>query len=437
MGTDPALTGLSQANLSLINLSIALAGIFLCLLGIFQVRMIFRSNPRVSRYFTLFFASLLVFAMSNMVGQLFRGLPGAASRVILIVSNYLEMTVSCLLTYIAARYYLSLMDPDKNRKALRISFAGMFLAHVLLVTVSQFSGFLYVIDESNVYHRSAGYPLAYLMPAAIMLLNAVLLSREHGRLSRKERFAFWVFILFPITAMIIQLFIYGVYIVVFASILTGLFLYMFIISDQEEKLEQQTKELSDLKMNILTEQIQPHFIYNTMNTAYLLTQKDPEQARTLIRDFMTYLKMNISALSASEPVSFTDELYCTKAYADILVGRFSGRFSVEYDLDFMDFELPPLSLQPIVENAIKHGVLMSDKPNRSILIRSRKEGDSAVVSVIDNGPGFDVRSAPSGESTHIGMGNVRERLQYMCRGSLEVSSIPGEGTTVTIRLPLE
>ena len=437
MGTDLALTGLSQANLSLINLSITLAGVFLCLLGIFQVRMIFRSDPRVSRYFTLFFAFLLVLALSNMTGQLLRGVPGGAARGILIVSNYLEMTVSCLLTYIAARYYLSLLDPDKKRKALRITFAGMFLVHVLLVTVSQFTGLLYVIDESNVYHRSAGYPLAYLMPAAILLLNAVLLRRERSRLSRKERFAFWVFVIFPIAAMIIQLFIYGIYIIVFASILTGLFLYMFIISDQEEKLEQQTKELSDLKMNILTEQIQPHFIYNTMNTAYLLTQKDPEQARTLIRDFMTYLKMNIGALSAPEPVSFTDELYCTKAYADILVNRFNGRFSVEYDIDFMDFELPPLSLQPIVENAIKHGVLMSDKPNRSILIRSRKEGDSAVVSVIDNGPGFDVRSAPSGESTHIGMGNVRERLQYMCKGSLEVSSIPGEGTTVTIRLPLE
>ena len=437
MATAQTLTGLSQANLSLVNLSITLAGVFLCLLGIFQVRMIFRSNPRVSRYFTLFFAFLLVFALSNMIGQLLRGVPGGTARAILTVSNFLELTTSCLLTYIAARYYLSLLDPDKKRKALRITFAAMFLTHVLLVTVSQFTGLLYIIDESNVYHRTAGYPLAYIMPVSILVLNAVLLRREHGRLSRKERFAFWIFVLFPITAMIIQLFIYGIYIVVFASILTGLFLYMFIISDQEEKLEQQTKELNNLKMTILTQQIQPHFIYNTMNTAYLLTQRDPEQARTLIRDFMTYLKMNIGALSASEPVSFTEELNCTKAYADILIGRFNGRFSVEYDIDFMDFELPPLTIQPIVENAIKHGVLASDKPNRSILIRSRKEEDNAIVYVSDNGPGFDVKSAPSGESTHIGLENVRERLQYMCRGTLLVTSTPGEGTTVTISVPLE
>ena len=430
------LTDLSPADLSILNLSITLAGIFLCLLGIFQVRMIFRSDPRVSRYFTLFFAFLLVFALSNMTGQLFRGVPGRTARGILTVSNFLEMTVSCLLTYIAARYYLSLLDPDKKRKKLRIAFAVMFAVHVILVTVSQFTGLLYVIDGNNVYHRSAGYPLAYLMPAAILLLNAVLLRRERARLSRKERFAFWLFVLFPIIAMVIQLFIYGIYIIVFASILTGLFLYMFIISDQEEKLEQQTKELSDLKMNILTEQIQPHFIYNTMNTAYLLTQRDPEQARTLIRDFMTYLKMNIGALSASEPVSFTEELRCTKAYADILINRFNGRFTVEYDVDFMDFELPPLTLQPIVENAIKHGVLASDKPNRSILIRSRQEGSNAIVYVSDNGPGFDVKSAPSGESTHIGLGNVRERLQYMCKGTLLVTSAPGEGTTVTVSVPL-
>ena len=437
METELILTGISPDNLALINLSITLAGIFLCLLGILQVRLIYRSDPRIFRYFTLFFVSLLVFALSNLTGQLLRGVPGGIARTVLYVSNFLELTVSCLLTFIAARYYLSLLDPDRKRMPLRIAFTVMFLAHLVLVTVSQFTGLLYVIDENNLYRRAAGYPLAYLMPGAILLLNAFLLIKEHSRLSRKERVAFWLFVTIPVLAMILQLFIYGIYIIVFASILTGLFLFIFIISDQEEKLEQQTRELSDLKMTILTQQMQPHFIYNTMNTAYLLSQNDPEQARTLIRDFMTYLKSNIGALSVAEPVPFSEELRCTKAYADILIRRFGGRFSVEYDVTFMDFELPPMTLQPMVENAIKHGVLMSDKPGRSILIRSSLEGASAVITVSDNGPGFDVKAAPSGESTHIGLENVRERLHYMSRGTLLVDSAPGEGTTVTIIIPVD
>ena len=286
-------------TLSLLNLSITLAGIFLCLIGIFQVRMIFRSDPRINRYFTIFFAALLVFALSNMTGQLLRGAPGSAARAILIVSNYLEMTISSLLTYIAARYFLSVMDPDKEKRKMRIILAAMFGAQMVLILLSQFTGLFYIIDAVNLYRRTEGYPFSYIIPGAILLLCAVLLYREHSKLSRKEHIAFVLFVAIPLIAMILQLFIYGIYIIVFASVLTGLLLYVFIISDQEEKLEQQTRELSELKTTILTQQIQPHFIYNTMNTAFLLSQKDPEQARRLIRDFTIYLKSNIGAGSSS------------------------------------------------------------------------------------------------------------------------------------------
>ena len=110
---------------------------------------------------------------------------------------------------------------------------------------------------------------------------------------------------------------------------------------------------------------------------------------------------------------------------------------MEYDIPFTDFSLPALTLQPIVENAIKHGVLQSDKPGRRILISTMQDLDSAIVIGDDNGPGFDIGSAPTGESTHIGLGNVSERLQLMSGGTLLVDSVPGAGTTVTIRVPKE
>ena len=108
---------------------------------------------------------------------------------------------------------------------------------------------------------------------------------------------------------------------------------------------------------------------------------------------------------------------------------------MEYELGCQDFFLPALSLQPIVENAVKHGVLQSDEPDRSIRIRSEEKPDCFELTVSDDGPGFDKAAAPSGESTHIGLENVRERLHQLCGGELFLSSVPGEGTTVLIRIP--
>ena len=422
-------------TVTLINLSVTFAGIFLCLLGFFQVRMIPQTDRQTDRYFQLFYEVLLVFSLSNLIGQIFRGQPGQLVRGVLVLSNFLELTLSCLAAYIASRFFLSVLDPEKKKKKLWNIFLLFLCLHVLLIFVSQFTGLIYTINEANVYHRSPAYPLAYLMPAAIMLLCVFLLIHYQKQLSQAALITFWLLLLIPAAAMIVQLFLYGIYIVLFSVIFTALVLYFYIIADQAERSERQRKELEELKVSILTQQIQPHFIYNTMNTAYLLTTKDPEQARDLIRDFTAYLKSNIGALSTPKAIPFSRELEATRSYLSILLKRFPGRFRVDYELTVTDFQLPALSLQPIVENAVKYGVLQSDLPDRLICIRSEEVPDGFALTVSDNGPGFDQTAAPSGESTHIGLGNVRERLQYICGGTLEVHSVPGTGTTVTIRVP--
>ncbi len=423
------------ANLALINLSITMAGIFLCFLGIFQVKMIPQADLRTNRYFRLFFLSLLFFAFFNLMGQLLRGQGGRFVRIMLYFSNYMELTLSCLVAYIASRFFLSHIDPDKKRPWLWRLQLAMLILHVLLMTVSVFTNFTFTITEGNFYQRTAGYPLTYLMPGAILLLSAVLLIRSTRQLSQRELIAFWLFLLIPTAAMVVQLFLYGVSIVLFSLIFVSLVLYIYAISAQSEAMEAQAKELSELKVSILTEQIQPHFIYNTMNTAYLLSAHDPEQARSLIRDFVTYLKSNITALSSPVPHPFPEELKSTQAYVGILLTRYRGRFSVEYEPLCTDFSLPPLTLQPLVENAIKHGVLQSDEPDRLIRIRSQETETGFEISVEDNGPGFDPHTAPSGESTHIGLENVRERIRQMCGGDLFVETEIGKGTRAVIRIP--
>lgn len=422
-------------DITVLNVSITLAGIFLCLLGMAQIRLTYRSGQLTSRYFLLFFCFLLVFALSNLTGLLLRGQAGSFVRGILLVSNYLELSFSCVLAYMAPRYYLSVLDPQKQKKALRIAFASLLGIHLLLVLISQFTGLLYVIDENNVYRRSSGFPLALLMPFSILLLSAFLLTHEKEKISRRGRVSFWLFLIVPGIAMTLQLFFYGINLVVLASVLVAIFIYMMIFSDQAEQAEAQTRELNELKVTILTQQIQPHFIYNTMNTAYLLSENHPEQARTLIQDFMTYLKSNISTLSSTRPIPFEEELATTRAFGNILLTRYRNRFTVEYDLACTDFLLPALTIQPLVENAIKHGVLQSSEPDRKVIVRSAEQDSFWEVSVEDNGPGLDKKAVPRGEGTHIGLENVRERLQHISGGTLSIESEAGKGTKIIIRIP--
>ena len=118
------------------------------------------------------------------------------------------------------------------------------------------------------------------------------------------------------------------------------------------------------------------------------------------------------------------------------MNRYPGLFTVKYDIPgHTDFLVPALSLQPLVENSVKHSILVSDRDDKKLILRVQDMEDRYEVSVIDNGPGVDTTAAPSGDSTHIGLDNVRERLQILCGGQLIIDSKPGEGTCARIILP--
>ena len=208
---------------------------------------------------------------------------------------------------------------------------------------------------------------------------------------------------------------------------------------RERLLREQEQLLRDAKVAAMVRQIQPHFIYNTLTSIYVLCDEDPELAKQVIQDFTAYLQANFTALSANAPVPFSQELKHTKAYVGVEAIRFGDKLTVAYDAAFAAFRLPPLTLQPLVENAIKHGVGAGKGPTH-ILIRSYAEQGDAVVEIRDDGPGLHT---PTADQTQIGLQNVRERLELMSHGSLTVRSPADDkpqddarpGVVVTIRIP--
>lgn len=201
---------------------------------------------------------------------------------------------------------------------------------------------------------------------------------------------------------------------------------------REQLLRLREEELRGAKVRVMINQIQPHFIYNTLVSVYVLCEDDPRRAMEVVKNFTAFLQANFTAITAQELIAFPEELEHTRAYLGVEQVLLEDRLQVEYDTPFTAFRLPPMTLQPVVENAVKYGVKGRKEPGR-ITIRSFSAEDAAVVTVEDDGPGFDPDTLDG--SGHVGLQNVRERLRMMCGGTLDIRSAPGLGTTVSIRIP--
>ena len=193
-------------------------------------------------------------------------------------------------------------------------------------------------------------------------------------------------------------------------------------------------ELKESRISIMLSQIQPHFIYNTLGTIERMCLKDPQKANELVRNFSLYLRGNFSELDSVTPIRFAQELKHVEYYANIEKVRFPD-MNIEYEIEATEFVLPALSVQPLVENAIKHG-LMRLETGGTVVIRSYETLTHFCVEVKDDGAGFDP-TLPIDEKKHVGLRNIRGRLKAMVDGDLILESQPGVGTKAVIMIPKE
>ena len=193
--------------------------------------------------------------------------------------------------------------------------------------------------------------------------------------------------------------------------------------------------MAQQRIKIMVSQIQPHFLFNTIATFRALCKRDPDKAAEVAENFGQYLRQNLDSLETEELIPVEKELEHTRVYADIEMVRFEN-VRVEYDVRDCDFSVPPLTVQPMVENAIRHGVRAREKGVVQVSTRLSDVGHEIVIR--DNGIGFDPdHLEATGDGAHIGISNVRERVEKLCGGTLTIESEPDKGTTIIIRIPKE
>ena len=200
-------------------------------------------------------------------------------------------------------------------------------------------------------------------------------------------------------------------------------------------------ELEKSKTAIMLSQIQPHFLYNALNTIQYLCETNPKVAAKTINHFARYLRGNMDSLTQDVPIPLQRDLEHLDNYLAIEKLRFP-QVNIVFDIDDLDFSVPALTLQPLVENAIRHGLNHKDDGG-TVTISSWEEPDAHCISVVDTGVGFDASKFETQETeedalrSHVGLRNTSNRLAWMCGGRLEVSSVLNEGTAVTLRIPKE
>ena len=381
------------------------------------------------RFFIAFFTFLLLYGGVALVEVFLEGRPGIGFA--LRILYYIDALFSSILIPMLTAYLLHCCGESLRGSRLFRFEAALWIGFFILLNTTPFTTWVYSISPEDQLCRGPLYPLllGFLFVMALIALTGVI--RRRKRLAGKYYFAFLVSLVPMAAAMFLHFFISAFALFDLGIAFCAFSMYILILSEQIEQNMRQQQEIAWQRANVMILQMRPHFIYNTLMSIYSLCNQDPKKARQVTMDFTTYLQKNFNAIASENLITFAAELEHTRAYLAVEQARYEEMLFVEYDTPFTHFRLPPLTLQPIVENAVKHGINPYSGPLR-ISIRTRRTDAGTEIIVEDTGPGFD----PSDESKpHAALKNIQQRLEMMCRGKMTITPRDGGGTKVTVTIP--
>ena len=383
---------------------------------------------RGSRGTSMSFMALLVSVIATLVSDLLSwvGEGNIELSTLTTVSN----TAAVCFSYVAIicfMLYLRETINSKNRllSALVWLFGALCAIMMVFLIANAFNEYAFYVNETGHYVRVENIMMSIIyLQFPILSFIAIVLALIFTKTSDKMiKPTFFMYIVFPVVGVLLDYFIHGLSLTYIGLVLSVLIIYANIYSQKQKMIEKQ-------KNALMLSQINPHFVYNTLSTIASMCDISPKQAKYLTIDFSQYLRRNIGSLTSEDLIPFEAEMEHVACYLKIEKARFRERLNVIYATQSKDFCVPPLTVQPLVENAIKHGITKKASGG-TVKISTFEEEGSYVIEIIDDGVGFDTESA----DVHVGLENVKARVADMCRGTVTVKSTPNVGTRVTIKIP--
>ncbi len=436
-----------MTTVQLINLMIQIWGITM----LFTILLCMFFPDRKKRKSDIYYIAILSIYMGvlicEVISLLLRGRPGNGVRIGVTCSNFMFFFLSNVFSLMFLFYeneYLKL----KAHKGIPYTWLRaaelMLVMATLLLFENIFYPFMYRINGNNEYERMDLYFIVHIYYYIIMLIGIYYLFKCRKELKTWE---FTSFLMFVIAPFITEMFAIKIYGIVYSEIaITSVLVCIYVILQAEygKRQEEIEREVLENQLEVMMSQIGPHFVFNALNSIEYLCNIESPDAPKAIEHFQNYLKVILGSISENQKVSFLQELDHVNNYLYIEKLRFPD-IQVDYELTCTDFMLPPLTLQPIVENSIKHG-LRRRKNGGHVMIQTKKLGDTFYVIVEDDGVGFDteqldrqwnVIGRDESDRSHVGLQNVKSRLELVCGGTCRMESTPGVGTTVTLAIPQE
>ncbi|MBQ6979199.1 MAG: histidine kinase [Clostridia bacterium] len=340
---------------------------------------------------------------------------------------YIMNNIEALLLFRYVREYVCW--EQKKRRVLSLFNLCIFTLFVILDVINIFTG-IFFTAKGGAYVRSNTMILSQGYQFVIFLIVFIVIIADK-KLNAREKTAFGLYCFLPLVAIILQNIFKG-YAIAYVSIIIAIeMLFLFLSVQRNIALAQEEEKNKDAQIKLMLSQIKPHFVYNSLSSISTLISINPEKAQATLDAFTEYLRTNLSSLTEVRCISFEDELKHIKTYVSLEKMRFSDRINVSYDIQTTDFFVPPLTIQPIVENAIKHGIL-SKLEGGKLTFKTYETEKNYVVEVADDGIGFDINAVDFKENKHYGLKNIEYRLSKMCDAVLTVKSEINVGTTVTV-----
>ncbi len=419
----------------LANIALDIFSFLLSLIPTFYIL----GKKRFHQKLNLYFGGMAIANMCMIVGDLsdwcLQRVDTSLQRYVLLWLSALYFAASGMILLFLSLYiteYLQLSDKLKKRWVAPM--AVLCGLQVFFAVISPLTGAIFYVTAEG-YQRGSLFLISQILPylCYVICLSEVLHYRK--KLTVRERTFFILYIVAPMICSTVQMFMRGISIINCGVIITFMLIFVNIQIEYEMRIQKKEAELKDQTVSIMLSQIRPHFLYNSLGTIAELCRVDPEKAENTTLKFAGFLRANMDSLKCNEPIPFARELNHVQNYLYLEKQRFGDRLQIEYQIAAQNFSLPPLPLQPLVENAVVHGVLRK-KEGGCIIIKSEKTETGFRIQIIDNGIGME-RSREMGNlggHAHIGIENVRSRLKSMVNGDLQIES-DDTGTTVTILVP--
>lgn len=344
---------------------------------------------------------------------------------------------------VAFYYYVEALAIDKYnrigvafspRKYVKTIIIAWGLALTTLYSVLLFVPSVYHLENGKAVFSIPAYIVLHISTKFACICALIFIIRHLDVIGKYEAALSFVFTIL-ISVLVIFDELYGVCI---GYSLAAIFVFIIYVSIDLHKgllLERQEKEITLWKTQIMLSQMQPHFLYNVLTTiSGMCEMQNATEARDVVNHFADYFRTNLESLDKEKTISFEKELEHIKTYLWLEKVRFDDSLNICYEIGTTDFTVPSLTVQPIVENAVKHGILPKDDEG-TVIIRTYETSLDYVIAIEDDGVGFDLTEIQNDEYTHVGIENVTKRLEIICNGSCHIKSEKGKGTVVTIHIP--